>query len=296
MDGPGEEGLPHIGDLRRLVRELTAARLAEPKPELGGLTPEQLVQLVLTAWHAAESPLRLSHELELRDLESATLFLNCRMFLTSVATAGDVRATQAGNLNRAFVSQMLEQIRMPEKEKDLIRKLNRALNEECIGDVHTVRVVCECAGLVRRVKGRFRVVKKRQYLLPDEKAGELFRTLFIAYFQRFNMAYRDGFISCPGLQRSVAYSLYRLRDVAREWIAVEGLGELILLPPVLAEMEEALKAWGGASMMLCYRLLQPLRGFGLLDVRVKSSGGVHEDITHVRVSRLFERFLSFAVD
>jgi hypothetical protein len=203
------------------------------------------------------------------------------------------RTTASDNLNRAFVGRMFDRLRLPSLSRKSIQHCCKVLNEHDLWALHLARVVSECARLVARRNKRFHVTKAGRALLPDDQAGELYRTLFLAYFQRFDLRYlqlRD----VPGIQITAAPILWRLDTVARDWIPVRGLAPRILLPEVLDDMHEAMTyPHDGEELILAGYLLDPLLDFGLIETKEHGDWPSVTEKDAIRVTALWEKFIRF---
>jgi len=311
-DQPQDEGLPVFPSLDALNRHLQQ-RMAEyntaPQDELGGLSPEQVARLIYTDWTIKgmkkgtvshpEPPwaggLFLDPGIPLGDLADAMFFQNCRTFLFALREAGSLRATQTGNLPRAFVKAMRGKIKSRDPYDDQLDEYYKAMNETDFWALHETRIVCQCGGLIRRAKGSFSLTKKRESMLEDRRAGRLFAHLFYTYFRKFNTAYRDRLPDTPRLQWLAAFTLCRLGVVARDWTAVSDLPDLVLLPAVRDELSEMKMPHFEEADYVSFRILDPLVSFGLLDAQTVGILGRVQKMSSVRTTGLWDRLLEFRI-
>ena len=131
--------------------------------------------LLFADWESPDGPLRLNANLKPADLADAEFFLNTRLFLAALAKENGVPATAANNLNRVFVGQILDKLKLPQPSRDSIRIVCKVINERDVWPLHLARVVSECAKLVTRRKKRFYLTKAGRALISDEQAGALYR-------------------------------------------------------------------------------------------------------------------------
>jgi len=314
IDQPRDEDLPvfpSLDDLNRHLQQRTVAYNTTPQDELGGLSPEQVTRLIYTDWtikgvkkRAASYPgppwvsdggLLLDPGIPLCDLADAMFFQNCRTFLFAVREAGSVRATQTGNLPRAFVKAMRGKIKSRDPYDDKLDEYYKAMNETDFWALHETRIVCQCGGLIRRAKGKFHVTKKHMPILEESQAGRLLAHLFYAYFRKFNTAYRDRLPDTPRLQGLAAFTLHRLGLVARDWTAVPELPDQVLLPAVSDELSEMTTPHFEQADYLSFRILDPLVSFGLLDVQTVGILGRVQKMSSVRTTGLWDRLLEFRI-
>lgn len=123
---------------------------ATPTPEAGGLSPHQLNTLIYCGWWAKPFPITLNSNLPRPQIDGAVFFHNARTFLGKIANADGLEATAQGNLSRQTVAQLIEIMPMPADYMASLRTVSRVINERDVLPLHTIRIVCELAGLVRR--------------------------------------------------------------------------------------------------------------------------------------------------
>ncbi len=281
-----------LAAVNRMLAEETARGNAAPDPEMGGLSPEQVTRLIYSNWDEPGSAIQLNHNLSLEQRESSPFFRGARAFLLALAEKESVTLTSAGNLPRAFVGEMIESFLDP-KEQEQLHAICKVVNEHDLFLLHIARVVCQVAGLTGRWKGRYRVKKKTIPLLADDAGGELFATLFMSYFRKFNLSYRvQSGPEAHAIQQCFAYTLYRLSRLAKEWLAVDRLTEETLLPGVRDEVGRELgdHPYWTVAKLAPGRIFVPLEDWSLVETEQEEDG--YRDKA-VRITPLFRAFLQF---
>ena len=230
------ESFANRDELDRRLQELSEAFNRRPMPEFDGLSPHEVSQLIYGNWEGQEATLVLSRELSLDDLDEAEILTNARVFLRALLEHDDTKATSAGNLNRKFVREMVERMSWPTGFLEDLKSFKKTWNEEDVFPLHTMRVVLVLAGLVRKIKGSFRITKRGEHLTRESAAGELYATLFQAFFRKFNLAYLDYLPECLGVQQTIAYSLFMVGRHATNWVSPQHLARKLFLPAVSAEI------------------------------------------------------------
>ena len=130
--------------------------------------------------------------------------------------------------------------------------------------------------------------------MDDEQAGSLYALLFRTFFQKFNLAYLDRLPDYPGIQSTIAYSLYRLGKVAKTWQPIESLLIDILLPNVLREIENGVPEYREVSWPIEKRLILPLEQFGLVECRYENKADrLYPALAAVKVTNVFSKFIRF---
>lgn len=283
-----------IEELNLELGKLTDVHNRRSDPEMGGLSPNQVAQLIHFDWDNPNNPIKLNDRLLFSDLQNAEFLLNTRIFLQALQGSKGPTATAKGNLNRKFVSQMLEKMHWPDGYLEQLRKYNKVVNEHDVFPLHIIRTVCECAGLMQKRKTSFVITTKAKRLLTDEQIGSLYALLFHMFFRKFNLAYLDRLPDYPGIQSTIAYSLYRLGKVAKTWQPIESLLTDILLPNVLRAIEDGVPVYREVSWPIEKRLILPLEEFGLVECRYESKADrLYPALAAVKLTELFSKFIHF---
>jgi len=245
-------------------------------------------------WEDPRGAIRFSADLKLNELAQAEIFHNARIFLNLLLEEGGTAATATGNLTRAFVGRVFDRLRLESRYVRSLRSVCKVINEQDVWPLHEVRLLAEYGKLVARRNKRFTVTKLGRELLADERAGELFRRLFLTYFRTLDLCYLVHLREQPEIQATLAVTLWRLAEVADNWRAVRGMAGQILPPRVMAHLVSHQQGdFDDPDFFVSAYVLQPLREFGLLERRPESEWHVGENDT-VRVTPLFRRFISFA--
>lgn len=244
-------------------------------------------------WNDPAGPLQLRPDLQPDDLLHADFLQNTRLVLNALLEQKGTPVTATGNLNRAFVGQMLHCLALPALTRESILKINKVTNETDLRALHLVRVVAQTAGFIARRAKRFQVTQLGKKLLPEPCAGELYRQLFIAYFRRFNLNYDFNLRDVPGIQQSIAVILWRLDAIAADWTPVKNLAPQILLPRVLAQMRLVMFRSDEEEWIIAGYVLNPLLDFSLIERRRKTDWpGVTSD-DFIRTTPLWRKFIHF---
>lgn len=245
-------------------------------------------------WEDSRGVIRFSADIKLAELARADVFHNARIFLNALLEDGGTAATAAGYLTRAFVGRVIDRLRLPAGYLKTARTYRKVFNELDIWPLHEVRLLAEYGKLVARRNKRFMVTKLGRELLADERAGELFRRLFVTCFRTMDLCYLVHVREQPEIQATLAITLWRLDQVAENWRAGEGMAGQILPPRVMRHLVAQQQGdFDTPDFFVSAYVLQPLRKFGLLERQRESEWHIGEQDT-VRVTPLFRRFIGFA--
>lgn len=283
-----------LDEARRAVDDAVGRHNSTPRAELLGLSPDQVHRLLEAEWGEPGSAVRLDPTVELEALEHARTLVSARRFLRALQDDGGTRATRAGNLNRAFVAEMVEELSWRPGFREELRRWNKVVDEGDARPLHILRVLLEEAGLAALRKGTFRATGKARDLLAEERAGALFALLFRTHFRVLNLAYLDRAAPAPGFQDCAAVALYRFGALDPAWrTPAELVGQLLL--PAVRDQIPIRAGWDPAALILQTRLLDPLEGFGLAELRESPGPTPHLPTRRFRRTPLFGRFLGFRV-
>jgi hypothetical protein len=281
-----------VAEINAALDRSTTEYNRTPQRELGGLSPEQMARLIYDDW-SGDGAVRLNGALPFEAVAESRILHNVRSFLTSLADEGSVRATALGNLPRAFVRLMSQRLRYPDGFRE--EYLSGRLNEEDLWTLHTARVLCDLARLIKRRKGAFSLTRRGAELVGEEKAGELFALLFFTHFQELNLAWLDrAAVEAPALQQTVAYSLYQFGRAGDAWNKPAALAAAVLLPSVRSRLVRT-EYTDWAEYLTETRLLHPLTDFALAESRDVPGSDSRFAPQEYRPAPLFSRFLDFVL-
>lgn len=285
-----------MDNLNRELNKISDAHNKRPCAEFGGLSPEQVGNLLYTPFGSPESGLQLNTDLSLDDLRHAEILMNARVFLRELDVINWTATTKKlGNLNRKFVASMLEKMQWPDGFIEELWRFNKVANEEDVFPLHILRIVLEQARLIRKVSGEMRVTKQGKALCKDEAAGELFALLFTTFFGTFELSYLDRMPEHPMLQNALAYSLYRLGRDGGTWQTPEQLSEALLLPRVAQEADQS-DYVNMPALLTETRILRPLGRFALVESQDGiGPSGYWKEMIQARKMPLFDKFVRFTV-
>lgn len=280
-----------IEEAQAHVNRLLARQNAAPRKDLGGLSPDDLAQLLYGDWNRP-GPLRLGRDLPLGVVEVSPWFEVARRLMQMIEADGPVKLTPAGNLPKAVVRRLVESVLSEATREHWSGQGVERVKEQDLQLIHLPRVLLEVGGLMKRRKGHLVLSKEGRGLLPDARAGELYARLFETCFRRFDLAYLDGAQEAPVFQQLIGYSLVRLRDLASDWVSVERVVAEALHPMVRPNMPVPTHGFDDLPLIARTRLLRPLERFALVEQRELPRAP--EDILlrfEVRKTPLYDLFL-----
>lgn len=243
------------------------------------LSPTQEMRLRHADILAEDGVLRIDPLTTVEQLGGVRMVTNARVLLGALAD-GPVPATAAcGNLPRAFVRRMLDEMSWhPLQQERLGRGERTTFNEEDVPDLSTLRRVLGLAGLLKKRRGSFSLTRRGEQLLEADQAGRLFALLFRTYFGKFNMFYEYAWQDDPEMQARIVFSLWVISEMSgRGGSATESseppgattreIAQVVARDELLWAMMEAQQvAWLADRFPRAVGsvILEPLEDFGLL--------------------------------
>ena len=292
-----EHPVADLDEANRIVQQIAENYNRTPQPDFDGLSPLQMCRLLYSDWDSPESAIVFNEALSLEELSSVEILVNARTFLQALRDEGGTKATAAGNLNRKFVAVISERLWSCDRFLDDLRRWKKTWNEEDVKPLEVLRHVLQFAGLIRKVKGVFRITKKGEKLLAAESAGALYILLFKTFFLKFNLAYFDGLPECPGAQQAFLYTLLMVARHAKTWTPLPALAEKAFTPSVSAEIPfSQYRGESNAPLLLWTRFVNPLLRFGMVQCRNEEERASRIWTQTVRKTPLFDTFVEFRLD
>ena len=222
------------------------------------------------------------------------LVRNARVVLQEAGGGQDMLwiSPSSGCLTMKSVSRLRTLIGWPGLEATERFRKGKTHREQAVKELHLLRLLVEQAGLIRPGALWFELTPLGERMLEPGRRGALQALLFRHAFWQLDLSEFLPVYSprkLPGWwpQGQFGVILWGLSTVAEDWQSADTLTALC------TGADEAVPelALNWASMMFAWRVLWPLRWFGLVEVRGP------EEIFEVawRKSALFDRFLSFDV-
>lgn len=261
----------------------------------GGLDTNQLYDLLVTEWERNDGPMRLNRDLTAKEVSGSILFHNARTMLLKAQKEDGLGLTQTGNLKRKVIDELIPYCIWPEGYLEAVLRHNKVVNEHDIWLLHVTRILLQAAGLIRKYKGKLIAVKMHAKLSLGSNSGDLYRNLFIAYFNEINVSYlSNNMFDYPNVQGNDPFALYRLQQLADDWVNTDELPEKMLLPLAYDDIAIRATRYSKPEWILYSLMLEPMELFGLIETR-KTTDDRHWSYQpdQCRKTPLFDKFISF---
>jgi hypothetical protein len=253
-------------EAQAFIDKLTQARNVAPLEDFSGASSEQMYHFLHRPF---DSPGLITYNLGIKQFPDSP-FLRLFFLLMNGVVKEDLKTTTQGNLPVKFVQAAAEQY-YGEEEYGKLRRYNSLRTETYFSALHTVRVLAEMSGFVRKNKKQFHATKEGKRVAEHGMDGAAFFALFQAYTRKFNWAYDDRYPDLPMIQESFLFSLYLLSQHGGSPRPASFYGNLFLkaFPVALEETPERAYASREDTLLSCYALRSFARFghfFGFVDI------------------------------
>ncbi len=290
-----EKPFETLEDIQGFADSMMEKQNNTPDPEMGGLSPKQVSELIYTDWGTPECPLKLNQDLSYEDVKNTALYHNAVALLNGLLELKDTpTATAKGNLNRNTVKAILNDFMIEEELLKMTLAVNKVLNEQDVSDIWLARKICQCAGLIRRQKNRFVVTRKAQKLIDPENAGKLYHAVFLAYFRKFSQDSFGRTSKIDGIQETMAFSIYQLNRLAKEESKYDEVYKKLVLPCFIEQFEqyEQMHKYFSAINFIRQHVIKPLMYAGLVECKYKEDEKKYlRKIDTIKASDLFQKYV-----
>ena len=223
-------GASTLDEMNELARKIYTQRNERPLDDFLGLSPNQMQAML---YSPLDAPQLVTFDNSWYPEQSIAIDL----FKALVAGVGDggIKATARGNLPIKLCREILGC-----GEHDELSRLRRIRSEVEFEKLHTVRLVSDLAGLMKRRKNRFYITQRGRQLSLPENRGDLFHALFRTYVSKFNWGYRNGYPAATFIQTAWLFSLYCLSLFGQQWRSSRFYAEQFAqaFPAAIHEMAE----------------------------------------------------------
>ncbi len=217
---------------------------------------------------------------------------NMAVLLRMAEARGGIKLTTSSNLTRAVVAELAETCTWPTFDLDLVRSLNKVLNEADVWPLELLHRVAIEGRLLRRQGRALVLAPNGRKALQEGGDGGLLKQLFELVFWRVNLGYWDGYPVSTWPQGDMGVILWCLGHATQQWETPSKLVRLSTIP--VNGVRDAVDDFSGKAFEL--RILRFLTFFGLLDAQQDpASTDRFLPLRRYRKTALFDRVLSFDV-
>lgn len=273
----GNRDIDSFSSLQTLAENVFQSHNMRPRDEFCGLSADQMAGLLHIPFDSVEV---VSFSDNFPHPPEAPAFALASVLVNACGDKG-LKATAKGYLPALFCRETALAYWGDEgyKERTLDSEVRKELD---FGEMNTVRLACQMAGLIRKYRGRFLRTKKCEKFLSSSSNGKLYLALFTAYAQKFNWGYNDFYDDLYIIQQAVLFSLFLIHKFGNEFRYPTFYEEKFLqaFPSVLDEAGERLYMTREEHVRRSYSLRTMMRFahfFGLIELETTPSIGIGQN-------------------
>lgn len=285
LEGRSFESLDPANEyLTRISRRLNQA----PVSAFLGLSPDQMHRTIYSPFRFNTDFVFFNDKNPSR-LEEIPLLNQALYFLNRVKDAKQMKATQKGNLPRAFVRELHKKF----FKNELFSFTPN--NEQDCPQAERLKHLLMMSGFLKKRLNKYSLTKRGENVLKTP--SELYLNLFYTLANKFNWGYLDRYPQFQIIQNALAFNLLLLLKKASNWVPNKELGRFFLEAFPMIQ-NEANQNWGDAEdqVMNCFSL-RFLERFalpmGLIEIDKK---GIYFDKNvHCRTSSFFKENIEIEI-
>jgi hypothetical protein len=195
-------GASSLDEFNVIIEELNQRHNASPHPDLLGLSPWQMHQVL---YQPFESPDLVTFDT--RYTPNAPIVQIFDLLVDAIGQKG-IKATATGNLPRQLCRDILAAC--PSDSDYYNEDVNRLRTEIEFDALHCTRIIARLAKLISLRQGRFRLTAKGTKLIQPKYRDQRYFELFKTYTRGFNWGYRDIYPEANIIQTGFLFTLYAL--------------------------------------------------------------------------------------
>jgi hypothetical protein len=193
-----------LEEINKRLKVETDLKNNQPVDEFEGRTPKEMYFILYNTFHPG-SPFQFSTRVDDKVLRKIPILTMATFLLKNLQESQSIKLTPKGNLPLKIVNLIYELGLFPSYFVD--SGFSKIRSEEDDVYTHTMRLPCELAGLIIKLKGKLSLTAKGKKLAKEENLFELFQEIFIVYTTKFNWPYNDSYGDHPIGQLGFAFSL-----------------------------------------------------------------------------------------
>jgi hypothetical protein len=260
-----------------------------------GLSPTQMAVVLNTSFTLGNIVFEVEDVVK-EEIIQIPLMKQVLHFLNKLKEAVELKATQKGNLPKAFVIELYEEFF---KDDKYARKPCR---EDDLPQATRLKHLLEMAGLMKKRNNKFSLTKKATIIIEKSKIKDLFELIFTVFANKWNWGFFDGYPEMYMIQRSVAFNFLIIHNKCKDWTLDDVLGKAYLeafpeivreIPPISYSTPEQ-RAINCFNVRFLSRFCVPM---GILEVKHKrvKKEKYFETVEYYKTTEFFNKNFKFLI-
>lgn len=292
--GVDDREFSSLEEVQAALNKLTQKQNTSPLESFHGLSPDQMRHFLHFPF---DSPELVVFSESIEPPPEAPVLTLFALLVEAIGEKG-LQSTVKGNLPRRFCQEAALTFWGEVKYEDRT-KYGAIRSEMDFFDLHCLRIVAELAGLVRKYKGKFILSAMCRKKITSQGMAAVYPDLFMAYVQKFNWSYLDGYQDIPFIQQAFLFTLFLLSKYGGELRPQTFYEESFLeaFPILLNEIEQVSYQSPEETVhrVYFYRTLYHFAAlFGLAKVQAISEVNYPKQY-ELKKLPLLDQFVSFAL-
>lgn len=289
-----EQMLKHLQEM--MTRKMEESNHA-PIAIMDNLSPIDMHHILYDTFEK-NSPIGFKKEISNEILDKVP-FLNLVIkYLNIVESIGSLKLTTRGNLPRKTCFELYNMGFIKESmiESGIV-KLNKEADSKSI---QNVKIISNLSGLTKKKNNKISLTIKGKKILAKVSKADLFKTIFQANCQKFNLGFHDGYPQNVGIQHTFGFTIYLLLkhgQTSRE-LAFFIDKNLAAFPNILDHFTET---WTSSDKQYrncySYRIFELfLNYYGFINYKKERIAGSFNEAIYLNATKLFYDVFEFKKD
>lgn len=225
---------------------------ASPLEAFAGLSPMEMHTLIYQPFSEG-APVTWRERVQGKILDQVPFLQLAHALMVFISEAKALKLTKKGNLPAKLVRELYGLNWLPDPMVE--SGISKLVGEDDWLGIQALKQVLLFSGLVKKRQNHLGLTKRGKTYLA-EPSFELLRILFETHQQKFNIAWSDGYPSCPEIQHFTGYTLYlllRRGGIARP-VDYYGQAFLIAFPQLVEAFQPSSFGPAQEEFRQCYSL------------------------------------------
>lgn len=225
------------------------------------------------------------------DIRNSKAMSGVSLFLKRLSESSGVKLTTTGNLNRKFVTEMVDELNWEGYTSEEVYRFSKVINEPDFPPLHYIHILTKESRLVRKYKGNLIATPEGISLSRPDQAGALFSKLFSATFEILNASYFDRLPNDGWPEGYIAIILCCLNMIDHEW----QTADILVRKTALSDEEFINSTWDCTDSAYNARVLRFLEWFGFIEQRKVSKPEDKFEEKEFRIKQSLKEVFSFDI-
>ena len=254
-------------DLDKIAEEMMQKHNSTPIDDFDGFCPDEMYDILHDPF-TENCPIQFEEKITDTILKEIPIFNIVREFLSMMIGNDGLELTPKGNLKLKTVKELYDKKYIA--DESLESGYVKRIHEDDWRLLHTVRVVLDLSGMIRKYKGKLKVLKEIRKLYDDGDFSNIFFEFLQAYTTQFNWAYNDRYENEEIGQAGFLFLLYLVNKFGSDYQDLSFYTEWYIkaFPVFRQKAENGVKYTQNENTIYIRFFERFARWFGFVDIRI----------------------------